>query len=33
MDLKKIDWKEVAVGLITGIVLTLLLKMRYNPGP
>jgi hypothetical protein len=31
MDLKKIDWKEVAVGLITGIILTLLLKMRYNP--
>ena len=29
MNLKKIDWKKVAIGLIVGIVLTILLKMRF----
>jgi Mg/Co/Ni transporter MgtE len=30
MNWRKIDWKELAVGLIVGIVLTILLKMRLN---
>jgi Mg/Co/Ni transporter MgtE len=30
MNWRKIDWKEFAVGLIVGIVLTILLKMRLN---
>lgn len=31
MDWRKIDWKEVAIGLIVGILLTILLKIRFNP--
>lgn len=31
MNWRKIEWEELAVGLIVGIALTILLKMKFNP--
>ena len=31
MDWGNLDWKEIVIGLIIGIILTLLLKIKFSP--